>query len=295
MDSTTTRRQLLFGAGSALATACAGSMPPGRRAGLERGSRALDAVESRVGGRVGVFALDTGTGRQLSHRADERFAMCSTFKLLLAATVLARADRKLLSLTDRVAIAAVDLVEHAPITSEHVDGVLSIDALAEAAVTVSDNTAANLLLARIDGPPGLTQFARELGDAVTRLDRTEPSLNANAPNDPRDTTSPRAMVGTMRALLVGDVLSPTSRERLLGWLRACSTGKDRLRGGFPEGWAAGDKTGTGARASVNDLAIAWPPGRKPILVAAYLSDSDTDLPALVAAHADIGRIVAREL
>lgn len=297
-----TRRQLLLGTLGALATACAPSpisapadvprvRPPSRGELAE-----LAAIEARVGGRVGLFALDTGTGRQLAHRPDERFAMCSTFKWALAAAVLARVDRAELSLDERVPYGSNDLLEHAPVTREHVaEGALTVERLARAAVTVSDNTAANLLLALVGGPAGLTLFARQLGDTVTRLDRDEPTLNANEPGDPRDTTSPRAMVGLMQEILCGEVLSPAGRERLLDWLRACETGKERLRAGMPQGWTVGDKTGSGARGAVNDVAIAWPPARAPILVAAYMSDGEAALATLAAAHADLGRVVAREL
>ncbi|HVJ88508.1 MAG TPA: class A beta-lactamase [Labilithrix sp.] len=294
MNTIWTRRQLLHGALGTLATACA----PARVAGPvpSPSSKSFAEIEERVGGRVGVFARDTGTGRELTHRPDERFAMCSTFKWVLAAAVLARVDRGELSLDDRIPYGPSDLIEHAPITSKHVaEGAMTVDALAQAAVTVSDNTAANLLLAKIDGPAGLTSFVRALGDTVTRLDRTELTLNDNEPNDPRDTTSPRAMVTLMHRLLCQSALTAESRERLLRWLRACDTGKNRLRAGLPERWTAGDKTGTGQRGSVNDVAIAWPPGRAPILIAAYLSDGNADLEVLEAAHADIGRLVAQQL
>jgi len=190
---------------------------------------------------------------------------------------------------------STDLLEYAPVTREHVaQGSMTVDALARAAVTASDNTAANLLLARVGGPAGLTQFVRSLGDLVTRLDRDEPTLNSNDPGDPRDTTSPRAMVSLMRRVLCGDALSPVTRERLLGWLRACETGKDRLRAGLPQDWTVGDKTGSGPRSTINDVAIAVPPGRAPVLVAAYMSEGSSGLKVLQAAHADVGRLVARE-
>ncbi|MBX3226237.1 MAG: class A beta-lactamase [Labilithrix sp.] len=324
MLATCTRRRLLAGAVALLASAgCApaargGACAP-RREPIGRGravaagatmprraeehvassaiassaiaSGAIAEVERRVGGRVGVFAIDTASGRAIAHRDDERFAMCSTFKWVLAALMLERVDRGALDLGERLAYGDGELLEHSPVTREHVrDGGMSVEALAEAAVTVSDNAAANLLLARLGGPAALTSFARAHGDEVTRLDRTEPSLNENAPGDPRDTTSPRAMAGLMRALLCGEALTTTSRERLLGWLRASTTGKDRLRAGFPADWsaAAGDKTGTGPRGATNDVAIVSPPGRAPILVTAYLSDGHADATAL----ADIGRIAA---
>lgn len=290
---TTTRRHLLLGALGALPVACA------RRpdAAIVRAERALAALEARVGGRLGVFALDTGTGRHVAQRADERFAMCSTFKWALAAAVLAEVDRGALSLDARVPYGAADLLEYAPATRARVaDGAMTVGELARVAVTVSDNTAANLLLARVGGPSGVTRFARAQGDAVTRLDRTEPTLNENAPGDPRDTTSPRAMAGLMRRVLCGDsALSPASRERLRAWLRACETGHQRLRAGLPRGWDVGDKTGTGGRCAVNDVALARPPGRAPLVIAAYTSDGDAGLAALSRALADVGRIVADAL
>jgi beta-lactamase class A len=259
------------------------------------GPSSLSELEATVHGRVGVFALDTGSGREVAHRPDERFAMCSTFKWVLVAAVLVRVDRNELSLADQVSYGPTDLLEHAPVTRAHVaEGSLTVETLAEAAVIVSDNTAANLLLTKVEGPTGLTLFMRTHGDTVTRLDRNEPTLNTNTRGDPRDTTSPRAMVKLMRDFLVGDALSTASRDRLLRWMRATETGKDRLRAGLPQGWPAGDKTGTGERGAVNDVAIAWPPNRQPILVAAYLSDSNAAPGALVKAQENIGRLVAQQ-
>jgi beta-lactamase class A len=293
MSPSLLRRDLLLGSLAAMATACM----PSRVAHPHGAPRSIAEIEARVGGRVGVFALDTGTGRELAqHRADERFAMASTFKWALAAAVLARGDRRELSLDERVPYGQADLLDYAPTTRAHVaEGSMTIEALARAAVTLSDNTAANLLLRKIGGPAGFTRFVRSLGDTVTRLDRDEPTLNANTPGDPRDTTSPRAMVRSMRKVLCGDALSRPSRERLLGYLRACETGKDRLRAGFPRSFVVGDKTGSGGRSAVNDVAIVWPPGRAPVLVACYTSDGPSGLKVLCGAHADVARLVTREL
>jgi beta-lactamase class A len=294
MGRSSNRRQFLLGTLGVMACS-----PPRLAAPTAHPTRALRSVaemEASVGGRVGVFAIDTGTGRQLAHRADELFAMCSTFKWVLAAAILADVDRAQLSLDDRVSFAPSDLLEHAPVARAHVDdGSLTVEALARAAVTVSDNTAANLLLAKVGGPAGLTRFVRLMGDPVTRLDRPEPTLNSNESGDPRDTTSPRAMVGLMRRVLSGDTLSNTSREHLLSWLRDCETGKQRLRAGFPRNWVVGDKTGTGARGATNDVAIAMPPGRAPIFVAAYMSEGAVGSTALQEAHWEVGQLVAREL
>lgn len=259
-------------------------------------STALSELEAKIGGRLGVFALDTQTERAILHRPDERFVLCSTFKWLLAAHVLQLADRGELSLAERVPFGTKDLLEYAPVTRARlVEGALSLEELAEAAVVVSDNTAANLLLSKLGGPHGLTAFLRSSGDETTRLDRDEPGLNSNDPGDPRDTTSPRSMVALARTYLCRDVLSTASRERLLGWLIASETGKRRLRAGLPPDWKAGDKTGTGHRGACNDVAIAWPPGRSPVLIASYLSDSAADLSQLEAVHAEVARVVVREL
>ncbi len=258
-------------------------------------SQRLAAVEARVGGRLGVAAIDTGNGRRIEYRAGERFALCSTFKVLLAAAVLARVDSREESLGRRLAYGPADLLEYAPVTKAHLaEGGLPVSALCAAAVGVSDNTAANLLLATIGGPQGLTRYVRGFGDEVTRLDRSEPALNANLPGDPRDTTTPAAMAADLEKLVLGRVLSRPSREQLLAWLAASKTGGARLRAGFPPTWRVVDKTGTGANGATNDVAIAWHPGRSPIVVAAYLTDSSAPLPEREAALAEVGRIVGSD-
>jgi beta-lactamase class A len=254
----------------------------------------LDAMEAELGGRIGVAAIETGNGARLAHRGDERFAMCSTFKWTLAAAVLAQHDRSGAILERHLSYGSKDLLAHSPVTQEHVaEGSLPIVELCKAAVETSDNTAANTLLKFIGGPAALTRYLRTIGDHTTRLDRVELSLNTNMPGDPRDTTTPNAMIATMQTLLVGNALSAASREMLLTWLKNCQTGLYRLRAGLPPTWTAGDKTGTGENRAVNDNAIIWPPRRPPILVAAYLSDSHATAEALDAAHARIGALVAK--
>lgn len=241
---------------------------------------------------MGVFAFDRDGKLELAHRADERFAMCSTFKWALAAAVLARVDRGELALDQELPFGEADLLEHAPATRAKVGGgKMTIEELADAAVTVSDNTAANLLLRVTGGPEGLTRFFRALGDTVSRLDRDEPTLNTNLPGDPRDTTSPRAMAGALRAALLGPHLADPSRDRLTSWLRGCKTGADRLQAGVPEGWKLGHKTGSGNRGAVNDVGVLWPPTGAPLFVASYLSDSTALPEQLAAAHAEIARVV----
>ena len=260
---------------------------------------ALAALETRAGGRLGVCLLDTGSGRVVGHRLDERFAMCSTFKLPLAALVLRAADAGRLRLDEAVAITKADLVAYAPVVEPKVGQTLTLAALAEAAQTTSDNAAGNLLLARLGGPAGFTAALRRLGDSVTRLDRTEPLLNIVKAGEEHDTTSPRAMAATMARLLTGDALSAASRERLIGWMVATTTGGKRLRAGLPSSWRSGDKTGTGRADAmtdkVNDLAITWPPGKAPVVITAYFDSSrrtNATQPADEAALAEVGRIAA---
>jgi beta-lactamase class A len=288
----TTRRQFLAATSAAVAASCAARTKTTKIGPAAAASR-IDQVESAVGGRIGLFAFQAGSQGGLAHRADERFAMCSSFKWVLAAAVLARVDQGSLKLDQPVAIGPADLLEFSPITRRRVgEGALPVGDLAEAAVTVSDNAAANLLLRLIGGPPRVTELARALGDPETRLDRDEPTLNTNLPGDPRDTTTPRAMAGTLAQLLLGPALTPASRQRLLGWLRACTTGRQRLRAGLPEAWNVGDKTGTGLNGAAGDVAIAFPPGRPPLLIASYASGSTADINRLNAAFAELGHIVS---
>jgi beta-lactamase class A len=261
----------------------------------------LKALESRAGGRLGVCILDCATGRHAGNRMDERFAMCSTFKLPLAAVVLSEADKGRLRLTDTIAFSEKDMVAHAPVTTPHLaKGEMTIGALAEAAQVTSDNVAANLLLKKLGGPAAFTALLRSLGDQTTRLDRNEPMLNLVLPGEVHDTTTPRAMAETTSRFLTGDLLSPTSRERLISWMVATKTGDKRIRAGLPAGWRAGDKTGTASADTmtdkINDIAIAWPPGRAPIVVTAYF-DTATRSKAisdeLQAVLAEVGRIASR--
>lgn len=266
------------------------------RLGLAREESAFGLLEEKIGGRVGVMAIDTGDDKALWYRADERFAMCSTFKWVLAACVLERVDRGEIGLGEVLSYSEADLLEYAPVAREHLaKGALPVETLCAAAVSISDNTAANLLLARIGGPEALTAFLRRCGDEVTRLDRIEPDLNTNIPGDPRDTTTPRAMAETMRTILLGDVLASDSRRLLHQWLRDTRTGLARLRAGLPPDWVVGDKTGTGVNGAANDVAIVWPPDRPPILIAAYLSDSSARPDVLDAGHEAIAATVTRNV
>ncbi len=262
----------------------------------------LTALERASGGRLGVHVLDTGNpASAYGHRSDERFGMCSTFKLLLAGMVLQQAEAGLLDLERPIRFGRADLVPYAPVIEAHLEtGELSIAELARAAQTRSDNVAANLLLRELGGPETFTSRLREWGDAVTRLDRIEPSLNLVPPGELRDTSTPRAMAESVARLVAGDLLGDASRQRLRQWLIDTDTGLARLRRGFPSDWVAGDKTGTAVHPSMpnrhNDVAVVWPPDAAPLVIAAfYEAPEHFSSPRAEdeAVLADVGRVVAR--
>ncbi len=273
----------------------AASLPFAGRA-VAAGDDPFVAIEQRIGGRLGVAALDTQTGKRLAHRADERFPTCSTFKLLAAANVLAHVDRGTEKLDRWIAYTKADLLEVSPITSANVGkGGMTLGALCAAAVEYSDNTAADLILTALGGPAGVTRYVRSLGDHVTRLDRVEPYANTAIPGDPRDTTAPGAMLADLQALTLGKALSEESRAKLVTWLANYRTLFSRIPAGLPASWKSGNKMGTGANGSTNNIAIIWPPGRKPILVAAYCTGSTAPRETIESGLADVGRIVATAL
>jgi beta-lactamase class A len=294
-----TRRASLIG-GVALA-ACARTAPADPRDSYvpPPDDPRFAAIEARVGGRVGVAAWNTGTDAWLGHRRNEAFAMCSTFKWALAAAVLHTSQRAGgPQLDEIVRYTQSDMLSHAPVTSQYLErGWMTVEELCSAAVVTSDNPAANLLLEMQLGPEGFTHFLRSNGDGVTRLDRTELALNENLPGDPRDTTTPDAMARTLKRFLLEDgVLNTANREKLIGWMIESTTGLTRLRAGLPSDWRIGDKTGTSGAEhnATNDVAIAWPPNRAPIIITCYLSESTVEPEARNAAHAEITRIVAGE-
>ncbi len=249
-------------------------------------------LEAKSGGRLGVSLIDTKNGAMAHHRGHERFPMCSTFKVLASAALLKSMGAKLDGLQRRIRLEASDIVENSPVTREHVGGQgMSLAELCDAAITRSDNTAGNLLLKNIGGTAGLTNFARSLGDKVTRLDRIEPELNEAAPGDPRDTTTPNAMASNFRSLLLGDVLNPAARDLLTKWLIANRTGDSRLRAGLPQGWRVGDKTGAGEHGTTNDVAVVWPAMRPPLIVAVYLTGATLDPSGRNDIIASVGRAI----
>ena len=254
------------------------------------------SIEERTGARIGVAALDTGSGKRLDHRSEDRFPMCSTFKFLAAAAVFKRVDDGQEKLDRFISYGAKDILEYAPVTKAHLkDGGMTLGALCAAAIEQSDNTAGNLLLDAIGGPAGLTNFVRSIGDERTRLDRKEPELNSAVPGDERDTTSSAAMCANMQRLLLGNVLSESSRHQLEDWLQHNETGTLMIRAGVPKTWTVGDKTGRGANGATNDIAVVRPPGRAPIVIAIYSIGSKAAADDRAAAIAESARVVVNSL
>jgi beta-lactamase class A len=294
------RRTFLAASGAAAIAAACRAAEPARDSDPAQvaidAQKRFEAIRATLGpgGRLGVAAIETGSGRELRFDAHARYSMASTFKLPLAAAVLARVDSGEMSLEERLPIPPGESLDNSPAIDRYRgEGSLSVVRLCSAIVELSDNSAANMLLRRIGGPEALTRFIRACGDPVTRLDRYEMELGSNLPGDPRDTTSPAAMAGLFRTLVLGDRLSEQSSRHLSTWLQKSVPGPDRLKAGLPSPpWLVGHKTGTGANGAVNDVAIAWRSGKPPIVIACYQSGGTADRPARFAAHAAVGRLVA---
>lgn len=252
---------------------------------------AIGGLERTHGGRLGVALLDLTSGAATGWRGDERFAMCSTFKFLLAAFILSRVDAGAERLDRVVMFGKQDVVQWSPLTEPHAGKGMSVDALCEAIIIQSDNTGANVLMRESGGPEALTAFLRRIGDQVTRIDRTEPGMNVVPAGEQRDTTTPLSMLGLMRSLLIGDVLTPASRKRLTDWLIDNRTGGSRLRAGLPAGWRIGDKTGTYGPMN-NDIAIIWPPAGGPLLLTSYYQNETASAAQRNAVHAELAALVA---
>ena len=256
----------------------------------------LAAVEARSQGRLGLHVLDTASGAEAGWRSDERFPMCSTFKTLLAARVLHLVQAGEIKLGRKLYYSPSELVPWSPVSGKRAgaNGGMTVQDLCEAAVVVSDNTAANVLLQATGGPAALTQWLRTLGDDTTRLDRNEPTLNAAITGDERDTSTPTAMLNTLQKLLLGDVLEGFGRALLQQWLMDSRTGDKRLRAGMPSEWSVGGKTGTGENGTACDSIIIWPtPQSAPVLVTAYLTGSKLDAAGREEMLAQAGEVVKR--
>jgi beta-lactamase class A len=254
----------------------------------------LQAIEKKSGGRLGVAVLFPQQKTPYHLHGDQRFPMCSTFKFLAASLVLKRIDQGKEHLDRAISYTKADLVTYSPETEKHAGGSMKVSELCKAALTLSDNTAANLLLASFGGPPAITAFARSIGDSMTRLDRTETTLNEATPGDPRDTTTPDTMLHNLQRVLLGNVLQPESRQQLTDWMLANTTSGAKFRAVMPAGWKLADKTGSGEHGSNNDIGVFWTPEGKPIVVTSYLTETTISTDACNAIHADVGRAIVEE-
>ncbi len=282
-------------AGGALAVAGAGlaGCSDKVRKAIGLGERMVE-IEKRQGGRMGVSAVigTTAVNGGMNIDSDQRFAMCSTFKWVLATAILQQADQGKLKLSQAVKYGQKDLLDNAPVTKANVaKGQMSVADLCAATIEQSDNTAANLLYPLIGGPAGLTAFVRGLGDTTTRFDRTEPDLNSNVDKDDRDTTTPRAMSELLQKVYTGDVLKTDSLAQLKAWMIACATGTKRIRASLPVGWTAGDKTGTGANGAANDVAVIWPDNGSPIFMTIFTTGGTLDADGRDKVIADTAKVV----
>lgn len=252
----------------------------------------LADLEKKTGGRLGVSVLDTETNISLGNREEERFPLCSTYKALAAGFVLARVDQGVEKLDRRVTYGKDVVVTYSPETEKHAGAEgMTVAELCAAAITLSDNTAGNLLLESFGGPAALTAWLRTTGDTETRLDRNEPDVNQATKGDPRDTTTPDAMLDSIGLLTLGNTLSETSRDQLVNWLVGNTTGNNRLRAGLPKEWKIGDKTGTGNNGSYADIAVIWPPERGPVLVTTFVAEATAAAKDVEAVFAEVSKIV----
>lgn len=295
MSTSPTRRTLLrAGAAAPVAYAAGNLMTSASASGTSR-SKAIAELERTYDTTIGVAAWNVRTGERILHRERTRFAMCSVFKALVTAAVLRDHDRHGETLDRRVFYPRRDVLEYAPVTRKHVKDGMLVRELCEAAITISDNTAANLLLREVGGPLGLTDFVQSLGDRVTRLDRWETALNSAEPGDPRDTTSPYAIATLMQQLVVEHALNHRDRNLLRDWMLANETSDDKFRAGLPPGWRLADKTGSGSYGSSNDVGVAWSPSGDPVVIAALTRRDEQDAETDPAVLADIAAHVAKRL
>jgi beta-lactamase class A len=285
------RRRALLG-GLTLAAAAAYATKPAVAEPVEPVPSIQDRIadlERRYNVYIGLFAVALDGGRSISHRAQEAFAMCSTFKGYASARVLQMVGQGELTLDQQVFVDPAAIVANSPRTAPRAGDEMTLDELCQAALQVSDNTAGNLLLKTIGGPPAVTAFARSIGDPRSRLDRWETELNSAIPGDPRDTSTPEALGGGYRALLTGDVLAPPQRQRLEDWMRANETSS--MRAGLPPDWTTADKTGSGDYGSTNDVGVAYGPAGQRVLLA-MLTRAQVNNPKATNQRSVIGELTA---
>ncbi|WP_317205403.1 class A beta-lactamase [Janthinobacterium sp.] len=283
------RRTILL---AAAALPFAGAWAAGAPDAAAAAQAQLAQLERSFAGRLGVAAINTAGDARLDYRADERFPMCSTIKVMLAGAILARSGKVAGLLQRRISYTRSDLVTYSPITEQHLRGGMTVTELCAAALRYSDNTAANLLMKLLGGPAAVTAYARAIGDRDFLLERWETELNTCIPGDPRDTTTPGAMALSLCKLALEETLAPAQRRQLWDWMRGNTTGAARIRAGVPADWQVADKTGTGDYGTANDIGVLWPARRAPVVLAIYTSQGEQDAEARSDVIAAATRIVA---
>ena len=284
--------------GTGTASSSASTSQPTNSAAAATSTDATDAaftaLQTKYHAQLGLYAINTGTGRTVAFQADQRFAFCSTIKAFAASVLLQRDTDQQLSQV--ITYSKSDLVDYSPVTSEHVSTGMTLTAVMTAAIEISDNTALNLMLNRIGGPSALQAALRALGDTTTNVDRTEPTINSATPGDPRDTSTAQALATDLRTFVLGTALSPSRRAQLTGWLKANTTGGPYIRAAVPSGWKVGDKTGNGDYGTRNDIAVLWPPTGAPIVLAVLSNRGDNqDATSDDALIADATRVALRSV
>ncbi|GAA0756297.1 beta-lactamase class A [Erythromicrobium ramosum] len=259
--------------GGTLALGASACIPPDQSP-MGQLAAELRIIEAAGDGTLGVELFDTVSGMSVGLNRDRRFGHASSFKFSLAALLLQRHAAGQIDADKRVTWTEADMLEYAPFTRERIGAGATLRELARATQTTSDNPAANILLRNLGGPAGLTAFWRSMGDEVSRVDRYEPEMNIVPPAEFRDTATPAAMARNVAKIIYGDVLPEAERAELKGWMIATETGLRRVRAGLPEGWVAGDKTGTsgmvGTEGNYIDIGFAeGPKGQPPITFACY--------------------------
>ena len=294
MIQSTNRRSFLVATTALLFSAgCASGVAKNPRASSAQDQ--FGKIEKDLGGRLGVFALNTATGAQLGHRADERFAFCSTFKVFAASGVLSKSLQVPGLMQQRITYQQSDLVTYSPITQKHVGEGMILADICAAALQYSDNTAGNILIKTLGGPASVTAFARSIGNTDFRLDRWETALNTAIPDDPRDTCTPRSMGLSLDRLMLGDAMTPETRAQLQTWMLGNTTGAARIKAGLPADWKIADKTGSGDYGAANDLAVVWPSQGEPVIVSIYTTQSQQDAKARSDVIAAATRVVVEWL
>lgn len=254
----------------------------------------FNTLENSAGGRIGISAIDTNNNQKIQFRSDERFAFCSTFKVMAVSAILNKSMKEKNFLDKKINYSQKDMVSYSPVTEKHIADGMTIADLSAAAITMSDNTAVNLLMKQIGGPSAVTRFARSIGDKEFTLNRWEPELNTAIPGDKRDTTTPDAMQNSLQHLVLGNTLSAMQRDQLQLWLKSNTTGNERIRVAIPSGWVVGDKTGTGDYGTTNDIAVIWPPKCSPVVMVVYYTQNKKDAAPKSDVIASAARIVMNE-